>query len=420
MTIKSTFVWTSVHTIIKILAGMIMNKVIAVYLGPSGLAMISQFQNFVQMVRSIANGSIQTGIIKYTAEHREDEKYLNKILKNSLFINLFLSFSVSLFLFLFAGQLSQKVMFSSDFLQVFYFLAFSMVFYSLNLYIISILNGLGEIKLYTIINIVISIITLIFTSLLTIIYKLNGALFAIVLVQSSVFIVSYILVYKKFGNKFFSYQDIINNIDKKIMRKLFKFSIATYTLGSIEALLMISMRYMITNQISLNEAGVWEGAWRIKLYFSMLFMLPFSIYYFPKFSYSNNFDVIKKYLFEALKYLMPFAIVAALFMYIFRDLMIEVLFSREFFGISNILGYILAGEIIRMLGSFLINVFMAKAMIFTVIALESVFAISLLGFSCLFIGDYRLLGLGYAYLIASTIFLLLSIFKFKLFPKGIA
>ena len=208
MTIKSTFIWTSVHTIIKILSGIIMNKIIAVYLGPAGLAMIGQFQNFVGIVSGVANASIQTGIVKYTAQYKNDTEYLNKLMKNSLIIILFLSFIVSLFLILFANYLSVQIMFSDKYTNIIYFLAFSMVFYSLNLYILSILNGLGELKLFTGINILISIFSLLLVSILTILYKLDGALLAIILVQSFIFIFAYILVYRKFGNKFFDFKNI--------------------------------------------------------------------------------------------------------------------------------------------------------------------------------------------------------------------
>ena len=69
MTIKSTFFLTTLHTVVKVLSGVVLNKFIAVYAGPSGLAILAQFQNFSGIVTGFSNGSIQTGVVKKTAEN---------------------------------------------------------------------------------------------------------------------------------------------------------------------------------------------------------------------------------------------------------------------------------------------------------------------------------------------------------------
>ncbi|MFT4803772.1 MAG: O-antigen/teichoic acid export membrane protein, partial [Psychroserpens sp.] len=47
--LKATFIWTAAQVLIKVVCGIIMNKVVAVTLGPSGLALIGQFQNFYSL-----------------------------------------------------------------------------------------------------------------------------------------------------------------------------------------------------------------------------------------------------------------------------------------------------------------------------------------------------------------------------------
>lgn len=413
MNIKSTFLLTNIHTIIKILSGIIMNKVIAVYLGPSGLAMIGQFQNFVGIISGLANASIQTGIVKYTGEEKDNIEYLNKLMKNSLFISLLFSFIVSLFVFLFADYLSLKVMFSEGYANIFYFLSFSIVFYSLNLYVLSILNGLSEIKLFTIINIVISITTLFLSTFLTIFYKLNGALISIILVQSLVFCISYFLIYRKFGNDFFYFKNFTKNIDKKIIIKLFKFSIVSFSTGAIVSIMMITLRYIIEDLMSLSAAGIWEGAWRIMIYFNMLFILPFSIHYLPKFAAIKDKSIIIEHLISAFKFLIPISLLLAIFIYYFKNLIIKLLFSTEFIQIEEIIGYILLAEILRILAISLSNVFMSKAKVFVIIFMEFLFAFLMVLLSYFFIKSFGILGLGYAYLISSGIFLCIYVYKFK-------
>ena len=70
MTLIKTSVLTAISTIIKLIAGFVINKVIAIYVGPSGLAVVGQLQNFMSIITTISNGAITNGIVKYTAEYR--------------------------------------------------------------------------------------------------------------------------------------------------------------------------------------------------------------------------------------------------------------------------------------------------------------------------------------------------------------
>ena len=56
MTLIKTSILSAIATIIKIISGFIVTKVIAVYIGPSGLALIGQLQNFINLVM-LASGN---------------------------------------------------------------------------------------------------------------------------------------------------------------------------------------------------------------------------------------------------------------------------------------------------------------------------------------------------------------------------
>ena len=70
MKFKIAFLWTNIHIVIKVISGIIMNKIISLFLGPSGIALIGQFQNTTSIISSLAHGSIQTGNVKYVSENK--------------------------------------------------------------------------------------------------------------------------------------------------------------------------------------------------------------------------------------------------------------------------------------------------------------------------------------------------------------
>ena len=132
MKFREAFFLTTLQTVVKLISGILLNKVVAVYLGPSGLAMIGQFQNFAGIVTGISNASVQTGIIAKTAEARDSRKK-KKIWKNALYLSIVFSILSSVMVFSLAGELAQYVMRDSKFSFVMIMFSLSIIFFSLNL-----------------------------------------------------------------------------------------------------------------------------------------------------------------------------------------------------------------------------------------------------------------------------------------------
>jgi len=60
---------SAVVTLLRMLSGFIVAKLIAIYAGPSGLAVLGQFQSFVSAVYGVANAPVGNGVVRYTAEN---------------------------------------------------------------------------------------------------------------------------------------------------------------------------------------------------------------------------------------------------------------------------------------------------------------------------------------------------------------
>ena len=71
----------------KIATGLITSKVLAIFVGPSGMALAGNLKNFMTSVESIATLGFQNGIVKYVVEHKENEAEFKKII-STVFISL--------------------------------------------------------------------------------------------------------------------------------------------------------------------------------------------------------------------------------------------------------------------------------------------------------------------------------------------
>ena len=58
MTLIKTSLLSFIATVVKLLAALVINKAVALYIGPSGLAVIGQFQNMLQLAMTASQGAI--------------------------------------------------------------------------------------------------------------------------------------------------------------------------------------------------------------------------------------------------------------------------------------------------------------------------------------------------------------------------
>lgn len=198
MNFIKTSVLSGISTLIKLASGLVINKVIAVYIGPAGIALIGQFQNFLDVILTIGNGAINSGVTKYVAEYNEtDEKKRNDVISASFIITAVFSLVIGVSIYFGSSFFSIWILKSKEYTILFKLLGVTLSFICFNTILLSIINGLKKIKLFIIINISSSLLSLVITSLLTIKYEMVGALVAMVIVQSIILIITLPIALKK-------------------------------------------------------------------------------------------------------------------------------------------------------------------------------------------------------------------------------
>ena len=92
------FSFTGLSTIIKLVTSYVSVKVVAAIIGPSGIALIGQLQNFSSIFTTLGAGGINNGVVKYVSEYKDNETELQKYIRNGFKITVFLSLFFGLFL----------------------------------------------------------------------------------------------------------------------------------------------------------------------------------------------------------------------------------------------------------------------------------------------------------------------------------
>ena len=141
MTLIRTSLLNAIAVAIKMLTLLGLNKILAIYVGPSGYAVIGQFQNAMTMVMTFAGGAINTGVTKYTAEYHESENDQHKVWQTALRISLLFTLALSIFLGLFSQWLAEILLKDAAYGSIFLWFSVTLVFFVLNSLLLAIING---------------------------------------------------------------------------------------------------------------------------------------------------------------------------------------------------------------------------------------------------------------------------------------
>jgi len=410
MTLIRTSILSAVATIIKIISGFIVTKVIAVYIGPSGLALIGQLQNFVNLVMLASGNLFQTAITKYTAQYSEDEVKKYELWSASIKIAIGLNVIMLMLLFGFSKSISLYLFKSSEYEFVLKILAISLPFFVINSMLLAILNGQKQIKKYVIINILLSIVSLILVTWLSIYYELNGALVAYVTNQSIVF---FITIYYLKNETWFKIKNFIYKIKYRNIKKLFGFAIITFAAILSSNLSMIYIRDYISETISLVSAGYWQGIWTLSQVSLTLITTSLATYFLPTLSAMQEKGEITKELQNAISIIVPIAIIISLSMYFLRDLIIQVLYTKEFIPMRELFLWQMVGNVIKVCGWLFGYTLVAKAMVNYTVTSEIIFAIIMIVLTVFFIDIYGVIGVTYAYAVNSLLHFMTMLYLYK-------
>jgi PST family polysaccharide transporter len=406
--IKLGFI-NSISIVIKIIASIISSKALAIFVGPSGLAFIGIFREFINMFANVSSLGLQKGIVKYASELKTKSVKLNKFLSTTMILGLVVSIIFSILLFSFSQTINNYLFPNYDYsfvLKVFALITPITVF---NTFYISILNGLGYLKNIIKINILLYVLNMIAVVVLSYYLKILGAMLAIsffsVLQLVSIFIL------KPKNVPLLLIDKVI--FSKKHLNKLLGYTIMTITSLFLFPFISILIRNEIIINISEDAAGFWEAMKRISdnylLFASSLVLLSV----LPKLSENNTNENFKNVVFTFYKSIIPFFAIGLFLIFLLKDFIILLFYSKEFLPTISLVKWYALGDLFRIMGMVLAINFYAnrdiKGYILTDIFLAVVMYIS----TIVLLRTFGLVGGAMAYLLSYVFYFILLVVVYR-------
>lgn len=401
MTLVKTSLLNGIAVAIKMLTLLGINKILAIYVGPSGYAALGQFQNAVQMITTFASGAINTGVTKYTAEYYDDAERQHKVWRTAGSIALIGSVATAALVVGFNGALAQLFLKDESLGGVFIWFAATLVLFVFNTLLLAILNGKKEIARYVVANIAGSVLALIVTTILAVKFGLYGALVALAVYQSLAFFATMLVTYRA---PWFKLSYMVGSIDKKTARNLIRFTAMALTSAICVPLSHILIRNHLGESLGWDAAGYWEAMWRLSAAYLMLVTTTLSVYYLPRLSEIDRIGEIRKEVVQGYKIILPVAAACGLAVYLLRDFIILVLFTSEFAPVREMIGPQMVGDTLKIGSWILAYVMLGKAMTRLYIVSEVIFAALFVVLTVVLTSYIGLKGVAYAHIINYSLY----------------
>lgn len=391
----------SISVALKIVGGLLTSWVIAVFVGPAGMALTGNLRNFLTAVEAFALLGFQNGIVKYAADAEDDER-LKKLLSTISALLLGSTLLLMIGLLVGAEWLSESMFNGSpDYAFVIRALALGLPWYIASMVMVAVLNGLGQFRSVIRINIVGNVLGVVLSVVMVYHFRTEGALLAIVLAPALQFLISVGFVGRHLKWRWF----MPGPISRPILLNLAEYSLMTLVAAAGGSMVMLSIRNEVMASIGLAEAGWWEGVLRISSYYMLFLSTILAVYFLPNLARADSREmrsVFRSYF----QWILPPFLFGLVLMFFARDLIISVLFTDDFRPMSSLFFWQLTGDFLKAASMILGYAFFARKLTMAFVVTE-VMSLAVLWISSrVLLAKYGIEGVVMAHVLTYAVYLI--------------
>ncbi|WP_165707545.1 O-antigen translocase [Pectobacterium polaris] len=402
---------TAMLTLFRMAMGFVIAKVVAVYTGPSGMAMLGQVQSMVISLNGIVNSPAGSGIVRYTAEHKNEgyeacAPWWNACLR---WIVIILSIIIPLGL-LFSEYLSQWLFFSSDYAWLITVTICVLPFTAMGTLINSVINGQQQYRRYILLGTVSVFVSGSVMIGLIIQHNLTGALLAASLQAG---IIGLVMTISSLNQPWFKLRYWWGKSNRKERKDIGAYILMAITSALTVPISLVLIRNILVAEVGWEQAGQWQAVWKISEVYLGVITMALGTYYLPKLSSLKGSLAINNEINQTVKIILPIVISLALSIYFLRDLVITLLFTEAFRSARDLFAIQLIGDVVKIISWLYAYPMLSRGITKFFILTEVVFSILFVFLSYVFISIYGVIGANVAYLVNYIICTIYIIFIIK-------
>lgn len=405
---------SAVAQMARMVGGLLLLKIIAVSLGPEGFGRLGHFMSLIAILSVLAGGGILNGIVKYIAEYRQSPQKLTSFVSSAFTYSVIFSIVLFSLLLAFAEELSLAIFKSTNEAYLIRFLGLVQIFYCGVTFCNGVVNGLRETERFAKIAVIGVLIGLPISGFFAYAGGLPGAVIGLALLNVGMLFPGVIEIYRLgyFKRiKFLINFDYFKRISQFSLMQMF--SLATLPLAEIY------LRTLIIADAGFTQAGIWQSLMRLSAVYTSFFATFLAAYYMPTLSGMLGRDRVVKYVGRYMLSIAGLFVSVAVVIFLFRDFVFSLIFSREFVIPAANLAYQLIGDFFKILSYTIGFLLVAKANTKLYIFSELVQTACYLGVAVTMIRLGGISQIFAAYAVANLIYFVFCASGFIIYARGI-
>lgn len=346
-------------------ANLVILKLIAVFVGPTGLGLLGNLMSLTTMASVFAGGGISNGITKYVAEYQRQPIRQIRFIGSAITYGMVVSLLILILTIVAARPLAVTILGNSDQTWLLPCFGLAQLLCFIGTASIAVANGLQRTDLFAKISIIAYVSVIPVAYLLIVYFGMAGAAIALLATISCTAGPAFYYIAKSSLRRVLRF-----NMAKGDLVNLGRFSIMLLASAVLFPSAEIFIRNQIINLISYEQAGIWQALNRLSGAYLGFFTIFLATHYMPTLSALTKKNeitsVVLRYLLSIGLAFLTFACVA----HLMRDWLIKLLFSNAFLIMGDLLLLQLLGDFFRLMSYVIGFLGVAKAAVKLYVAAE--------------------------------------------------
>jgi PST family polysaccharide transporter len=399
-------------TLFKTLMLFVIAKVIAVYTGPSGMALLGQLQSFIVGINGVVNSPVGNGVVKFTAEHKSrGYEACSDWWKAALTISFIFSVILIVACIPFTDWISNYLFASPSYRNILIVAVACLPLTAIGTLILSVINGLGNFKRFIFFGLVATLLSSIVMLILLKMKGIEGALFAVSIQYG---LIGVVLLIANFHQKWFKIKYFSLSLNSSFyIKDILSYVYMALTSAISLPITLIIIRNILVDNTNFNVAGQWQAVWRISEAYIGIITIALSTYFLPKLSAITTRDDMNREIHMVLKLVLPAVVVMGVIIYLCRDIIIVLLFTSDFSEARDYFLIQLIGDTIKIVSWIYAFAMLSQKATKWYIGTELFFCIMWVVFSYLLIPHFQAQGINIAYSLSYLFYFLIIYFNFN-------
>lgn len=395
--------------------GFVIAKVVAIYTGPTGMAMLGQVQSMVSSLNGIINAPVGSGVVRFTAENKDNgfaacQPWWRAALQWMMIVSaiiipvgLLLADNIATWLF-------QDPTLSWIVIATVCVLPLSAIGTLCN----SVINGQQLYRRYVGLGMLSALISGSVMLAMIAMYNIQGALLAAA-VQAA--LIGIVMLIANLRQPWFRLSYWWGKTDIKARKAIGGYMLMAITSALTVPVSVILVRTILIDKVGWDATGQWQAVWKISEVYLGIITMALGTYYLPRLSSLKGVEAIVSEIHKTIRIIIPIIAIIAFGVYLLRDVAISLLFTDAFHNARDLFAIQLIGDVVKIASWLYAYPMISRGATKWFVCSEIIFSLLFVIFSYLFIPYFGVKGVPIAYLINYILYFIFIIINFKSFSR---